>query len=216
MKAISRRMLWWSPFVLCCLPGAVAWSQAPASSEALIAALRAGGHVLVMRHAQSPRQAPAAATASKDNTGLERELDDVGKATAVAMGEALRGLRIRVGKVYSSPTFRAMQTAQLAQLPAPQAEAALGDRSGAEGATWLRNTASQSPVAGTNTVLITHAPNVMAAFDEQGQGMSDGEMLIVRPSGGGSHAIVGRIPIERWPELLAAGVPGGASRENDD
>jgi hypothetical protein len=142
MKAISSRMPRWLPIVLCCLPGTVACSQAPASDQALITALRAGGHVLVMRHAQSPRQAPSAATANKDNTGLERELDDVGRATAIAMGEALRRLRIPVGKVYVSPTFRALQTAHLAQLPAPEPTTALGDRSGAEGATWLRNAMS--------------------------------------------------------------------------
>jgi hypothetical protein len=106
-----------------------------------------------MRHARSPPQAPALDTASKDNPALERELDDVGKATATAMGEALRGLRIRVGKVYSSPTFRAM-----------------------------------------------------------GEGMNDGELLVARPGAEGSHTVVGRIPIERWPELLAAERSAGAAR----
>jgi hypothetical protein len=97
-----------------------------------------------------------------------------------------------------------MQTAHLAQLPAPELMPALGDRSGAEGATWLRNAVSEPPVSGANTILITHAPNMMATFGEQGQGMNDGEMLVVRPGGGESHTVAGRIPIERWPKLLAA------------
>jgi phosphohistidine phosphatase SixA len=211
MKAISNRMLTWS-VVLYCLCGTVAWPQAASTDKALITALCAGGHVVVMRHARSPRQAPDLASASRDNTALERELDDVGKATATAMGEALRELRIGVGKVYSSPTFRAIQTARLAQFPAPEPVTALGDRSGAEGATWLRNTVGEPPAAGANTILITHAPNVTAAFADQGEGMNDGEMLVVRPGGGGSHTVVGRIPIERWPELLAAERSAGAAR----
>jgi phosphohistidine phosphatase SixA len=205
MKTISRQAYGWIPVFLSCLLGSAAWPQSAASDEALLAALRAGGHVLVMRHAQSPRQTPTADVASKDNKALERELDEVGRATATAMGEALRGLQIRVGKVYSSPTFRAMQTAHLAQLAAPEPVAALGDRSGSDGEVWLRNAAGTPPAAGTNSILITHAPNMMGAFAEQGQGMSDGEILVVRPGTGGRHTVVARVRIERWPELLAAG-----------
>ena len=44
------------------------------------------------------------------------------------MGKALRDLKIPVGEVLSSPTYRALATARLAQLANPQSHAELGDR----------------------------------------------------------------------------------------
>ncbi len=69
------------------------------SGEALVKALRQGGYVLVMRHASSPREAPARESANPDNVKVERQLDDTGRATATAMGQALRDLRIPIGTV---------------------------------------------------------------------------------------------------------------------
>ena len=50
--------------------------------DTLIASLRQGGYVLVMRHASSPREAPDRRTAHADNTNLERQLDAAGRAGA--------------------------------------------------------------------------------------------------------------------------------------
>src|SRR5688500_13731871 len=84
----------------------------------LIAALRAGGQVIVMRHASAPRQVPGKDTANADNVNLERQLDAAGRAGATAMGEAIRRLKIPVGDVLTSPTYRARETVRYAQLPA--------------------------------------------------------------------------------------------------
>src|SRR5262245_22669321 len=73
--------------------------QTPASAESLVRALQAGGYVLVMRHASSPREAPSATDAQPDNPTRERQLDAAGRAAAIAMGEALRRLRIPLGDV---------------------------------------------------------------------------------------------------------------------
>jgi Histidine phosphatase superfamily (branch 1) len=87
-------------------------AQAPAS-DALVNQLRQGGYVLVMRHASSPRQVPTKDTANPDNTKLERQLDEAGRRGATAMGDALRGLRIPIGTVLTSPTYRAIETVKL-------------------------------------------------------------------------------------------------------
>lgn len=181
------------------MPGGVAQAASPASSEALVDNLRAGGHVLVMRHAHSPRQPPSAAAASPGNTGPERELDEAGREAARAMGEALARLGIRITSALSSPTFRAQQTVRAAGLGEPQAAPELGDRSGEAGAAWLRAAAAKVPAGGGNTLLVTHAPNVMAAFAAAGQGMEDGEALVIRPDGAGGFAVLGRIRIAQWP-----------------
>src|SRR5712692_10371867 len=64
--------------------------------EALVKALRQGGYVIVMRHTSSPREAPGKQAANPDNTKPERQLDEEGRATATAMGKALRDLKIPV------------------------------------------------------------------------------------------------------------------------
>lgn len=79
-------------------------AEQTSSLDELIGRLRQGGYVLVMRHASSPRQAPANDVANADNTKLERQLDEAGRRGATAMGEALRGLRIPIGVVLTSPT----------------------------------------------------------------------------------------------------------------
>jgi phosphohistidine phosphatase SixA len=184
-------------------PAAAAYAQAP-SGEALVEALRGGGHVLVMRHAQSPRQTPSADSASAGNDTLERQLDETGRATAALMGEALRDLGIPVGAVLSSPTFRALETARHAGFGEVQSVNGLGDRGDEDRAAWLRDRAAVPPDAGTNTIMITHAPNVAGAFGDRAAGMADGETLIVRPDGSGGIDVVARVKIEDWPGLATA------------
>ena len=171
------------------------------AGEGLIKALRQGGYVIVMRHASSPREVPTKQTADAGNVKLERQLDEAGRAGSIAMGRALRDLRIPVGEVLTSPTYRALQTARLAQLANPQSHAELGDGGQSmQGATdaqvdWLRTRVSQLP-AGTNTIIVTHMPNISRAFAAWGA-VGDGEAVIV----GAGGRVVGRIKIDEWPRL---------------
>ena len=64
--------------------------------------------MIVMRHASSPRELPTTEKADPGNVKLERQLDDVGRASAIAMGKALRELKIPIGQVFTSPTYRAI------------------------------------------------------------------------------------------------------------
>src|SRR3954447_8026802 len=96
-------------------------------SPEMVQALRRGGHVIVMRHATSPREPPTAETAVAGNHQHERQLDEAGRRAAAAMGIALRAAKISVGAVLSSPTFRAQETARYAQLPLPAVREELGD-----------------------------------------------------------------------------------------
>lgn len=184
-----------------------AHAQALSSSQ-LVQALRKGGNVILMRHASSPREVPDKATANPDNTNPithqpERQLDAEGRSTATAMGKALRDLKIPVGQVYSSPTYRAFETAKYAQLPTPKATPELGengaDMTGGTAAqtAWLKKKVTEFP-SGTNTVLITHFPNIRAAFPDL-TNVADGEALVFGPSG-----LLGRVKIEDWPKLNPA------------
>jgi len=181
------------------------------SGKDLVAALRGGGYVILMRHASSPRTPPEAAQANPDNIQHERQLDDQGRASAQAMGEALRQLRIPIGQVLSSPTYRALETIRLAQLGQPKTDSHLGDAgqsmqvdvSGAR-AVWLREAVAQRPAAGTNTIIVTHFPNISEAFAKDATGVGDGEALIFHPDGLGAASFVTRIKIEEWPQLATA------------
>jgi phosphohistidine phosphatase SixA len=178
------------------------------SGDAVATALRTGGYVIVMRHASSPRIPPPAGQANADNVGPERQLDEAGRASARDMGEALRRLRIQVGEVLSSPTYRALETVRLARFGEPRTFPELGDagqsmasESDGNRAAWLRARTAQLPRPGANTVIVTHYPNVTEAFPTVSQGLADGEALVFRPDGRGSASLVGRVKIEEWTGL---------------
>ena len=176
------------------------------SGRDLVDALRQGGYVLVVRHASSPRDTPDEKTARSDNVNRERQLDDAGRAAAAAMGQALRELKIPIGEVFSSPTYRAMETVRMARLENPTRQAELGDLGRSmQGVTevegrWLREKASQVPPAG-NTLMVTHSPNITRAFGGATADVADGETLVFRPSGAGSAELIARIRIDEWPRL---------------
>jgi phosphohistidine phosphatase SixA len=183
------------------------WAPAQTlSGDALVKALRQGGYVLLMRHASSPREAPARQSADADNVNLERQLDENGRATAAAMGKALRDLKIPVGDVITSPTYRARETVRLAQLANPRTQAELGDGgqsmqgvADAQSA-WLKKRVTELP-SGANTILVTHLPNITGAFPQWASGLSDGETLVLGSDGKGGAALVARIKIEQWPKM---------------
>jgi len=163
-----------------------------------------------MRHASSPGARPDAAQTDPDNPRHERQLDEAGRASARAMGEAFRRLRIPIGAVLSSPAYRALETVRLAALGPAQPDEQLGDAGhgptdagGARGA-WLRGKVTQAPKAGTNTLIVTHAPNIRAAYPIESSDLTEGEALIFRPDGYGGGSFIAHVRIEDWPRLDAA------------
>jgi phosphohistidine phosphatase SixA len=179
----------------------------PLSGSALATALRQGGYVLVMRHASSPEARPDTAAADPENTNLERQLDQTGRETARAMGDAFRKLGIPIGELLSSPTYRALETVRLAAFGRAQTFAELGDggqsmqRIREAPAEWLRKRAGELPRSGTDTVMVTHMPNLVAAFGDSAKGAADGEALVLRPDGKGGAELVARVKVEEWPVL---------------
>ena len=171
------------------------------SGPALIKSLQAGGHVIVMRHASSPRDVPP--NPNPDNVPPERQLDEKGRTSATAMGDTLRRLKIPIGEVMTSPTYRARETARLVRLPNPRPATELGEGSGTMQAVssaqteWLQKRVKEFP-RGTNTVLVTHVPNITAAFPDQTPAAAEGEAFVFGPDGKGGARLVGRIKIEEW------------------
>jgi len=171
------------------------------TGAAMVNALRAGGNVIVMRHASSPSQIPD--KPNPDNVPPERQLDEKGRAAATAMGASLRRLKIPIGEVVTSPTYRARETARLMGLPNPGSVPELGEGTGTMQAVsplqtgWLLKKVRELP-GNTNTVLVTHVPNISAAFAEIPP-VDQGEALVFAPVPKGDPRFVGRIKIEEWP-----------------
>src|SRR6266853_4757536 len=89
-------------------------AQPPKDDKALGTALRAGGHVILVRHGATFADQADTDPLNFDNVAAQRALNDKGKALAKAFGEALRQAGIPVGKVYTSKYNRAYKTATLA------------------------------------------------------------------------------------------------------
>ena len=191
---------WW---LVVLLPITTAAQGQTSTGSVLVKALQAGGHVIVMRHASSPSVIPT--KPNPDNVPPERQLDEQGRKTTTAMGEALRRLKIPIGEVLTSPTYRARETARLLGFPNARSVAELGEGTGTMQAVssaqtgWLQKKVREFPT-NTNTVLITHVPNVSAAFPDS-PAVDQGEALVFAPAGQGNVRLVGRIKIEEWPAL---------------
>jgi phosphohistidine phosphatase SixA len=162
--------------------------------------------VILMRHANSPRDLPTAQTADPENVNHERQLDEEGRTTAVAFGKALRDLKIPIGRVFSSPTYRALEMVRYSQLTKVQATPELGDNGTSmqltkeSQAAWLQKQVTEFS-SGSNTIIITHQPNIAGAFPQWSDNLSEGEALILGSDGKGGARLIARVKIEEWPKL---------------
>ena len=89
-------------------------APALALDATLAEAIREGGRVLYVRHAQTERDYADQVTADPADCATQRVLSREGWAQAKAIGEGLRAVGARVGEVISSEYCRAWQTADLA------------------------------------------------------------------------------------------------------
>jgi phosphohistidine phosphatase SixA len=177
----------------------------------LIPALRAGGNVIVVRHGAT--RADQVDTKPFDPTDIvhQRQLNDQGRATAKAMGEALHSLKVPVSEVQSSQYNRAVETGTLLGFGKVSATDALTEggtttmaQDNAGQGAVLRKLAATPPAAGTNVILVTHKPNILGAFGKDWSDVSEGEATIVRPDGHGGFTIVGRVQAADWGKLAKA------------
>jgi phosphohistidine phosphatase SixA len=205
LKAIALLVL---PVLLAAFPAVNTVRADDLQGASLVQQLRKGGYVFLLRHAHSPASPPAKEIGDASNLSLERQLDEQGRDTAKAMGEAIKKLHIPIGLVLSSPTYRAMETVRLAGLGPARPTSQLGDggqsmmRDAVGGqASWLRRTVASQPKFGSNTLLVTHMPNIQTAFPEDAADLSDGEMLVFHPENEGGTKLVAKIKIEDWPSL---------------
>ena len=67
----------------------------------------------------------------------------------------------------------------------------------------LRKLLATDPKAGTNTVLISHKPNIIDALGKDWFEVKEGEASIFRPENG-KYVLVARVQMADWPRIAAA------------
>src|SRR5207237_1676469 len=67
----------------------------------------------------------------------------------------------------------------------------------------FRKLLGTAPSPGTNTVLVTHAPNIIAALGTDWSEVKEGEASIFHPVTG-NYTLLARVQIDDWPRLAAA------------
>ena len=209
MSALHRRQF--AVAALACglvaLP-AVASAQAP-DDKTLATALKAGGHVIVLRHGATFADQADTDPLNFDNVAAQRKLNDQGKTLAKGFGESLRQAGVPVGKVYTSKYNRAYETATLAGFTDIETTADLTEgglvvspNENGRRAEALRKMLATPPKPGTNTVLITHKPNILDALGKDWFDVREGEASIFRPENG-KYVLVARVQMSDWPRIAA-------------
>lgn len=169
--------------------------------------LRAGGHVLYIRHGYTDNsRADRFPDLDPNDCASQRLLSDEGRALMREVGQRLRAARIPVGEILVSPMCRTRDSAMLL----------FGDKfSLSEPLMYSANMTSEEkkprlaalaailrePVgAGRNRVLVAHAPNLadLIGFFVK----PEGTVVVFAQRGSTGYEYVASIPPRLWPELL--------------
>jgi phosphohistidine phosphatase SixA len=207
MFVISKSVTVFAAFFSVLLSLAIGVPAARADDKDIAQALRAGGLVLVVRHgATFPDQADTDPL-NFDNIAAQRNLNDKGKALAKAFGDALRKAGVPIGKVYTSKYNRAFETAVIAGFPDVEKTTDLTEgglivspNENNRRADAFRKMLAVVPKDHTNTILITHQPNIVAALGKDWFDVKEGETSIFRPVDGG-YKLVARIQMDEWQRI---------------
>ena len=210
MSAMSRRVATFFAFGV----AAALLAPKPAPANDLLTALRTGGFVILLRHGGTVSDQTDRVPFDFDDIAAQRNLNDKGKAPARSFGDALREVGVAVGKVFTSKFNRAYETATLAGFKNIERTDVLTLTYGPSGlvvspdennrrAEALRRMLASAPTPGTNTILITHQPNIVDALGKDFSDVKEGEALVFRPENG-TFTLIARIPMEEWPQLAKA------------
>ena len=192
------------------LPGAANSQPAAAQADA-ISALRQGGHVIVFRHGATYADQADTDPLNLSNVAKQRQLNDDGRALAKSIGESLHKLRVPVSLVRTSLFQRAVDTGTLLGFGEVKATADVTEGGlvvtpieNNRRAEAFRKLVSEMPAAGTNTVIVSHKPNIMDAFGKDWFDVREGEASVFQPDGKGGYKPIARILAGDWSKLAQA------------
>jgi broad specificity phosphatase PhoE len=181
-----------------------AWSQTSPPVGAVLQLLRAGGYVIVVRHGATHTDQADTDPLNLDNVAKQRQLNDTGRADAKMVGEVFKAAAIPIGKSYSSRFQRAVETARLIGGKEPQGTLdvtegglVVSPNENNRRTQALRALVAAPPDPGTNTLIVTHKPNILDAFGKDWFEIKEGEASIFKPANG-TYVMVARVQIGQW------------------
>jgi len=159
-------------------------------------ALRAGGHVALMRHADAPGGVGDPPDFRVEDCATQRNLSAKGRADAEKIGLRLKGEGIAFEKILSSPWCRCIDTARLMDLGTVETEATFGNVVVLKDQRQALTTGARALItqwtAGGNLLVVTHGANIQALT---GVWLASGEIVVVK--GGSDRAEpVGRLLLD--------------------
>ena len=159
-------------------------------------ALRAGGHVALMRHADAPGGVGDPPGFRVDDCATQRNLSEKGRADAEKIGSQLKGEGIAFEKILSSLWCRCIDTAKLLNLGTVETEATFGNVVVLKDQRQTLTTGARALIArwtvGGNLLVVTHGANIQALT---GVWLTSGEIIVVK--GGSDRAEpVGRLLLD--------------------
>jgi len=158
---IHRRIARSALFVLVVVLGVTPGFSADDSNAAWTALVK-GGHVAVIRHGNAPPGYGGDPPGMRlDDCKTQRNLDDIGREQARALGETFRRHGVRVDRILSSPMCRCKETGELMGIGAVETSFALLPDFGPSPIRFLELKQVVSSWRGPGTlVLVTHALTV--------------------------------------------------------
>ncbi len=188
-------MRFWATLFICLMvstPFAIAETN-PDYSE-MIYKMKAGGHILMIRHALAPGSGDPASFKIGD-CSTQRNLDDRGRDQARAIGNWLRSNGITSARMYSSQWCRCLETARLidlgpvAELPALNSFYELVQNR-EPNLRALREFIAAQPKDGKLIILVTHFVTISAIAD---RGVSSGEGVLLELNQNKLYEVVGQL-----------------------
>lgn len=206
MKTIALTLV----MVLMCSFLACAHAQS-IDINALVAAMKQGGYIIVLRHAATNRDQADTDPLNYDNVVKQRLLSESGREVAKQIGDSFRRLGIPLGKVYTSRFHRAVETGRLvggaevtATLDVTEGGLVVSPIENDRRAEALRKLAAIMPEAAKNTLIVTRKPNILDAFGKDWFEVKEGEASVFKPDGSGKAVLVGRVQPADWTRASKA------------
>lgn len=165
------------------------------ADDALWALLRAGGQVVMVRHALTDPGVGDPPGMRLDDCKTQRNLSAEGQRDAERLGAALRSRSVPVTRVLASPWCRCIETARLAFGRAAEVQPALGNLFGRNELEATQVAALKKLVqpqrAGSNLFMVTHGSTTLALT---GVSPAMAEMVVLTPQAGG-FKVAGRLAL---------------------
>ncbi len=180
-------------FALLVAPVLLAFAVSAEAADAVSPSrLAEGGYAVMVRHALAPGTGDPANFELGD-CGTQRNLNDVGRAQAKALGRHLRDGGLEAAKVYTSQWCRCRETAALLGYGEPEDLPALNsfyqrpeDRE--PNLTALREFLAGLPADGPTVILVTHQVTISGIT---GNYTGSGEGYVLRLDGTGEPPVAG-------------------------